>query len=118
MAHCISRFFLIFAIAISQIVFAYAHAAMAMPAKPGQIVVICTPTGPQEIIWPMGHEHPPEEAHESFCPLCITGAALAAPEPSAKACAAEFHRITFTALVPALFRATDGSPYPARAPPV
>lgn len=102
---------------VSQIAFTHAHTAAAMPAEPGQTLVICTPSGLQEIEFPMDQDDPRDTALGSICPHCIVGAALHSTHPTWTATYAGFFNLPcrLSAVSQPVTRAA--SPYPARGPP-
>lgn len=117
MLRCITRVCVIYVLAISQVVFAYAHAAMPLSDSAGETIVICGPNGPQEIEWSIVEDDPPALEHGEICPLCILGAAIAPPlqaltEDSTRVVAAS-HCVVGTVST----KAAQAAPYPARAPP-
>ncbi|MEM8790969.1 MAG: hypothetical protein AAGE80_05095 [Pseudomonadota bacterium] len=112
-----TRLLAILALTVSQIVFAYAHAAALNPAKPGFTVVICTPDGLQEIVWPLGEDAPSDGAPAPLCAFCILGAAISVPDPAPACCSEICGEVTHLAMVERPAQVTRPAPYPARAPP-
>ena len=118
----ITAIFLACVLMISQIVFTHVHAAGGASAQETMTMVICTPDGMQGVEMPMGaHEssdHGPDHSHGAFCPHCIVGAAITPPAPSWAGCGAVIRAVAYVEA--SIFQpvASDGSPYPARAPPV